>query len=129
MKALDSKSRLAQSSDFSKDPIGAELRATTLLRECTYGKTLILFCENLTNLFRGLGDKGQKQWRAMIQEDGNWAIVTSAPSLFAGLVLQRSPFYGFFAIRSFEEIDFNSTIKLFSEKAKLEQNLELANFF
>ena len=35
----------------------------------------MLLCENLVDLFHGLGRRGaQKRWRATIQEDGNWTI-------------------------------------------------------
>ena len=70
---------------FSKDPADAEMFALALLRQRTRGKTLLLLCENLVDLFAGLGEEGQKRWRATIQEDGNWAIVASTPTLFAGL--------------------------------------------
>ena len=84
---------------FSKDSSDAEAFAVALLRQHTRGKTLLLLCENLVDLFDGLNDEGQKRWRATIQEDGNWAIVATTPSLFAALTLQDNPFYGFFTIR------------------------------
>ena len=80
---------------FSKDPSSAESLAVARLRQHTRGKTLVLVCENLVDLFDGLGEEGQKRWRAAIQEDGNWTIVASTPSLFSAVTLQDSPFYGF----------------------------------
>ena len=76
---------------FSKDPADAETFAVALLRQHTRGKTLLLLCENLVDLFLGLGEEGQKRWRAAIQEEGNWTIVASTPSLFAALTLQGNP--------------------------------------
>ena len=113
---------------FSKDPADAETFAVGLLRQCTRGKTLLLLCENLVDLFHGLGEKGQKRWRATIQEDGNWAILTSTPSLFAGLTLQNNPFYGFFTIRALEKIDFDTGLDLLARKAVHEGKKELADF-
>lgn len=113
---------------FSKDPDEAESFAIALLRQHTKGKTLLLFCENLVDMFRGLGDEGQKKWRATIQEDGNWTIVASTPSLFAALTLQDNPFYGFFTIRQLKKIDFETALELLVKKAVHENKIELANF-
>jgi len=113
---------------FSRDPAGAETLAVALLREHTRGKTLLLLCENLVDLFHGLGEEGQKRWRATIQEDGNWAIVASTPSLFAAVTLQDNPFYGFFTIRALEKINFDTGLELLARKAVHEGKTELAEF-
>ena len=113
---------------FSKDPAGAEAFAVARLRQHTQGKTLLLLCENLADLFDGLGEEGQQRWRATIQEDGNWAIVASTPSLFAGVALQDNPFYGFFTIRALDKIDFDTGLDLLAKKAVHESKTELADF-
>ena len=113
---------------FSKDPAEAEALAVELLRQHTRGKTLLLLCENLVDLFHGLGEEGQKRWRAAIQEAGNWAIVASTPSLFAAVTLQDNPFYGFFTIRALEKIDFDTGLDLLVKKAVHEGKRELADF-
>ena len=113
---------------FSKDPEDAEEFAVRLLRGHTEGKTLLLLCENLVDLFHGLGDEGQKRWRAAIQEDGNWAIVATTPQLFAAVTLQDNPFYGFFTVRALEKIDFETGIELLAKKAVHEGKTDLAKF-
>lgn len=113
---------------FSKDPADAETFAVAQLRQHARGKTLLLLCENLVDLFAGLGEEGQKRWRATIQEDGNWAIVASTPALFAGLTLQDNPFYGFFTIRALEKIDLETGLQLLAKKALHEDKTELAEF-
>ena len=113
---------------FSKDPAEAEALAVELLRQHTRGKTLLILCENLVDLFHGLGEEGQKRWRAAIQEAGNWAIVASTPSLFAAVTLQDNPFYGFFTIRALEKIDFDTGLDLLVKKAVHEGKRELADF-
>ena len=113
---------------FSKDPAEGEALAVELLRQHTRGKTLLLLCENLVDLFHGLDEEGQKRWRATIQEDGNWTIVASTPTLFAALSLQDNPFYGFFTIRKLEKIDFDTGIELLTTKAVHEGKTELADF-
>ena len=113
---------------FSKDPAEAENFAVALLRQHTRGKTLLLLCENLVDLFLGLGEEGQKRWRAAIQEDGNWAIVASTPSLFSAVTLQDNPFYGFFTIRALKKIDFDTGLELLVKKAVHEGKIDLAEF-
>ena len=113
---------------FSKDPAEAEALALGLLRQCARGKTLLLLCENLVDLFDGLDDEGQKRWRATIQEDGNWAIVASTPSLFAALTLRDNPFYGFFTVRALEKIDFDTGLEVLAKKALHDGKAELATF-
>ena len=113
---------------FSKDPADAETFAVALLRQHTRGKTLLLLCENLVDLFHGLGEEGQKRWRSTIQEDANWSIMASTPSLFAALTLQDNPFYGFFTIRMMKKIDLDTGIELLAKKAVHEDKAELAEF-
>ena len=112
---------------FRRDPAEAEALAVELLRRHTRGKTLLIMCENLVDLFQGLGDEGQKRWRATIQEDGNWSIVASTPSLFAALTLQDNPFYGFFTIRALEKINFDTGLELLARKSVHEGKTELAD--
>ena len=113
---------------FSKGHADAEAFAVARLRRHTRGKTLLLFCENLVDLFDGLGEEGQKRWRATIQEDGNWTIVASTPSLFSAVTLQDNPFYGFFTIRALAKIDFETGLELLVKKAVHEGEKELADF-
>ncbi len=113
---------------FSKDPVDAEAFAVRLLRRHSEGKTLLLLCENLVDLFHGLGDEGQKRWRAAIQEDGNWAIVATTPQLFAAVTLQDNPFYGFFTVRALDKIDLETGIDLLAKKAVHENKSDLADF-
>lgn len=113
---------------YAKDPLDAEIYALNLLREVTKGKTLLLLCENLADLFEGLDEEGQKRWRAAIQEDGNWTIIATTPSLFASLTLQNMPFFGFFTVRSLERIDFGTAMDLLIKKARYENKTSLASF-
>ena len=111
---------------FAKDPAEAEAIALARLRQHIRGKTLLLICENLADLFAGLGEEGQKRWRSAIQEDGNWTIVASTPSLFSTVTSQDSPFYGFFTIRALEKIDFDASLDLLVKKAVRERKDDLA---
>ena len=111
---------------FAKDPAEAEAIALARLQQHIRGKTLLLICENLADLFAGLGEEGQKRWRSTIQEDGNWTIVASTPSLFSAVTSQDSPFYGFFTIRALDKIDFDASLDLLVKKAVRERKDDLA---
>ena len=111
---------------FAKDPAEAEAIALARLRQHIRGKTLLLICENVADLFAGLGEEGQKRWRSAIQEDGNWTIVASTPSLFSAVTSQDSPFYGFFTVRALEKIDFDMSLDLLVKKAVRERKDDLA---
>lgn len=114
--------------EFTRDPAKAENLAASLLRQHTQGKTLLLLCENLVDLFQGLDLEGQMRWRALIQESGNWSILATTPTLFTALQLQDNPFYGFFTIRELKRIDFDSGLALLTKKALHEEKPELARF-
>ena len=113
---------------FDKDPARAEALGTDLLREHTRGRTLLLLCENLVDLFQGLGDEGQRRWRASIQEDGNWAIVATTPQLFSALTLQENPFFGFFTVRMLDQLDLDGGVELLAKKAVHEGKSGLAEY-
>ena len=113
---------------FSKDPDGAMSFAVERLRQHTRGKTLLLLCENLADLLDGLGEEGQKRWRTLMQEDGNWTVVASTPRWSPAIALQENPFYGFFTIRALGKIDFDAGLDLLVSKALHEGKTELANF-
>ena len=102
--------------------------ARRLLKRVVGDATLVLLCENLIDLFEGLGDEGQKRWRAAMQEDGCWTVVATTPALFSGVQLQTSPFYGFFAIRKLDGLEFEPGVELLVRKAKFEHKTDLATF-
>lgn len=113
---------------FPHDPADAEAFAGSLLAEHTQGKTLLLLCENLVDLFHGLNEEGQRRWRAAMQQSGNWSIISTTPALFAGLTLQDHPFYGFFTIRHLKSMDVDTGLDLLVKKAVHEDDSDLATF-
>ncbi|WP_437335019.1 tetratricopeptide repeat protein [Sorangium sp. So ce394] len=110
-----------------KDPTLALEVAQSLLLEAVGRDTLLLLCENLVDIFTGLGEEGQKRWRAFIQEHPFWTILATTPALFAGVQLQTSPFYGFFTERKLEKLDFEMAVQLLKRKAEVDGHHELAN--
>lgn len=106
----------------------AEVHATNLLLELLGKKTLVLLLENLDDLFEQLGDIGQKQWRAFIQNHPRFVLVTTTPSLFSGVSAQKSAFYGFFDIEPLKELDFEQVVELLEKIAIERGDQALANF-
>ena len=107
-------------STFERDPEKARDIAEEVLREKVAGRTLVLLCENLHNLFEGLGHEGQARWRALVQEHRFWCIVATAPSLFLAVSRQTEPFYGFFTVRGLGRLSLDDAIELLRRKAELE---------
>jgi len=106
----------------------AEYKAAELLREFVGKRTLLLLMENLDDLFDGLGDIGQKQLRAYIQNYSFLTILATAQSLFDGVRLKDYPFYGFFYPYYLEELKLDEAIDLLIHIAKLEGDGKLESF-
>lgn len=95
----------------------AEAQGTSLLLEVLGNKTLVVLMENLDDLFDQLGDAGQRQFRAFIQNHPQLVLVATTPSLFAGVSLQKSPFYGFFDIQALKEFSLEDVVDLLKKIA------------
>jgi tetratricopeptide (TPR) repeat protein len=109
-------------------PETAEDTAAKLLKEFVGERALVILAENLGDLFDGLGDEGQKQLRAYLQENPFCTILATAQSLFNGVSLQTSPFYGFFRIHHLEELDIDEATDLLKKIADLVGDRELSSF-
>ena len=106
----------------------AEKQAESLLLEVLGQKRLVVLLENLDDLFDQLDDAGHKAWRAFIQNHKNMILVCSTPSLFAGVTLQKSAFYGFFDIEPLTELDFEDVVSLLGKIAVERGDENLAEF-
>jgi tetratricopeptide (TPR) repeat protein len=104
----------------------AERSAAEALKESAGNRTLFLVVENLGDLFEGLGDEGQKRLRAFIQENPFVTILATAQSLFNGVRLQTSPFYGFFRIHHLGELSFDDAKLLLARVAEFTGDSALA---
>ena len=109
-------------------PETAEHRAGTLLRELMEGRTLVLLMENLDDLFLGLKTPGQQKLRAYIQENPFFAITATSPTLFNGVTLRNSPFFGFFRIEPLLDFSLEDAIELLRRVADMEGDQELVDF-
>lgn len=98
----------------------AEKKAESILLEVLGDKCLVVLLENLDDLFEQIGDQGQKAWRAFIQNHANTILFCTTPSLFAGVTLQKSAFYGFFDVEQLTELSFEDVVNLL-EKIAIER--------
>jgi tetratricopeptide (TPR) repeat protein len=113
---------------YSMSANRAEDAAAVLLVEFVGERTLMILMENLDDLFKGLGDQGQRRFRSFLQEHPICTIVATSQSLFAGVSRQRSPFYGFFNFRHLKEFSVGDACQLLTNVARLKGDDELALF-
>ncbi len=113
---------------YNLTPDAAEHEAGELLHEIVGDRTLLLLMENLDDLFQGLGDGGQKRLRAYLQDHPFCTILATSQSLFNGVSLQTSPFYGFFRVMHLQELDLADAVSLLTKIAELRDDRTLASF-
>jgi tetratricopeptide (TPR) repeat protein len=106
----------------------AEQAAMSLLIEIIGERTLLLITENLDDLFKGLGDSGQQQLRAFLQNSGCCTILATSPRLFNGVQSRTKPFYGFFRPVRLQELTAAEAVQLLIQIASLREQTELVSF-
>ncbi|MEG4455668.1 tetratricopeptide repeat protein [Microcoleus sp. N9_A1] len=113
---------------YDLSPEQAEFKAAELLRDFVGKRVLLLIVENLEDVFSGLGDFGQKQLRAYIQNNSFLTILATSQSLFDGVKLSNHPFYNFFDLHELDEFKLDDAVALLNHIANLEGNSDLASF-
>ncbi|MCY7383199.1 MAG: tetratricopeptide repeat protein [Microcoleus sp. CAN_BIN18] len=111
-----------------ESPEDAESVAAQLLIDFIGNRVLLLIVENLDDVFGGLGDIGQKQFRAYLQNHGFLTILATSQSLFDGIESRDQPFYGFFYSHTLKELELDDAVALLHQIASLEGKSELASF-
>ena len=106
----------------------AAKQAEALLLDVLTDKCLVVLMENLDDLFVQIGEQGQKAWRAFMQNHTNMVLVCTTPSLFAGVSVHKSAFYGFFDIEPLVELEFEDVASLLRKIAVERGDSELAAF-
>ena len=91
-------------------------------------RNLILVTENLDHTFRGLGDAGQKKWRAFLQETKRIATLATSQQLFAGVADRKQTFFGFFDIQHLAPLTVDDARELISRISKEQQKSELVEY-
>ena len=91
-------------------------------------RSILLMMENLDRAMRGLGDLGQKKWRAFLQEQGRVATVATSQQLFEGVSSRDAAFYGFFEIVHLVPLSVEDARELMGKIARENDNCDLAEF-
>jgi tetratricopeptide (TPR) repeat protein len=110
------------------DETGRAKLVTEHLLESLRGRALLVVVENLDELFKGLGDDGEKQWRAFLQEKPCSATLATSQQLFDGVSRRESPFFGFFQIEYLRPLAFEQAVLLLRKIADLKGDTDLAAF-
>lgn len=119
--------------DFRKEVRGltADDAAVAILSRIlarTEAAHVLLVMENLNRAFQGLGDSGQKQLRAFLQNHGRITILGTSQQLFAGVENRELPFFGFFDITHLRPLTVEDAGALIQKIATEEGREELAKF-
>ncbi|AGY59889.1 tetratricopeptide repeat protein [Gloeobacter kilaueensis] len=106
----------------------AESRARKILKDWLGQRTLLLIVENLDDVFHGLKEQGQQKLRSYLQENPFCTILATSQSLFNGISLQTSPFYGFFRIQTLKGLSLEEVRELLIRLAQQDSNRDLETF-
>ncbi len=89
---------------------------------------LLIVKENMSDVFAGLKDIGQKQLRAYLQEHDYISLLCSSQKLFNGVSSRSSAFWGFFDIHHLTPLSVEEAMMLMKNIAQLKQDNELVEF-
>jgi len=91
------------------------------------GRALLVIVENLDSLLEGLGDEGQKQWRAFLQEKAVANTLATSQQITPDISSRSAAFHGTFRIVYLEPLDLDEAIALLTSIAlKVTNRPELA---
>ncbi|MCC5844033.1 MAG: tetratricopeptide repeat protein [Verrucomicrobia bacterium] len=91
-------------------------------------RSLLLITENLDLTFQSMGDTGQKQWRAFLQETRKVSTLASSQQLFAGVSERTEAFFGFFDLRHLEPLSVEDARELMIRISDLQNDTELRDY-
>jgi tetratricopeptide (TPR) repeat protein len=110
---------------YGESPDTAQQIAAELLKDFVGDRTLLLLTENLDDLFEGLGDSGQQQFRDYLEKYHFCTIFATSQHSFKGIDNKKAPFYNFFNLQYLEKLTLDEVVGLLKNIAKLEGNKEL----
>ena len=90
--------------------------------------TIVLVKENMSDVFNGLKEMGQRQFRAYLQEEQNMLVVATSKQLFKGVSSREAVFFGFFDIHHLKPLSVEGTIELIEKVSIVKNNKKLNQF-
>jgi tetratricopeptide (TPR) repeat protein len=106
----------------------AAANATRLLKEAIGNRNILLIMENLDDLFKGLGEAGQQQFRSFLQAEQCCTILATTPALFNAVQSRAKPFFGFFNPIHLDRLTVPEAIEMLGKIATLGGQEDLASF-
>lgn len=106
----------------------ASQRAADELLARIEDRCLMVVVENLDLLFESMGDKGQKELRALLQNRPVWSIVATTQGLRKSITSRSAPFFGFFQIEHMHALSVDEAAELLANIANLQGDVELRAF-
>lgn len=107
-------------------------KAATIILDCINeqikDRTILLVKENMSDVFNGLRDIGQKQFRAYLQEKKNMLVVGTSQQIFNGVASRDSVFFGFFDIYHLKPLSVADAMELIEKVSVLNEDNELRKF-
>lgn len=91
-------------------------------------KMLLVVKENMSDVFSGLKDDGQKRLRAFMQEKKNMVILGTSQQLFEGVSSRDAAFFGFFDIHHLKPLSVDDAMELIAKVSKLKGDTALHDF-
>jgi len=115
---------------YDNKPAEAQVFLSELLAEKLKKskQTCLILIENLDSLFESIGDKGQKQLRAYLQENPLFTLFTTAQKLTDDLKNRNDPFFGFFQTEHLKSLTEKQAANLIGKIAKLQNKKEVSEF-
>ncbi len=106
----------------------AEEKAWRTLRDTLEGKTLFVILENLENILWSMGEEEQRKWRACVQNNLIWSLLTTTPSLSEDISNHAAPFYGFFEIQPLEGLSVDDAVTLMQRLSESQGRSDIADY-
>lgn len=113
---------------YEMPPKSALALVGRVLLEALGNRTLLAAVENLDALFETLGNKGQHELRAFIQEHPRLAIVATAQRLIEDLSSRSKPFFGFFQTEYLKPLNLVEATELLQNIARLNRKEDVVEF-
>lgn len=83
---------------------------------------VVVFIENFDRILKNLHEEGQRELRALIEQNENILLITTSTRLTGYIVQQASPFYGFFDITELQPFNAAEAAGMLQHIARLNGN-------
>lgn len=103
------------------DPLVRDAAVDTLA-EAAAGKQIMIFADNVHELFTQMDKSEVRALRSIFQRTDLISVVASAPSLFPGIADHDEPFYNFFRVFHLRELEIDDAKELMKRVARLDGN-------